>query len=252
MIACVFFARNAAMSFNRIVDRTYDKNNPRTKDRDLPSGRMKVSSAYIFLAANIVLFVTTTWFLNFLCFCLSPLALAIILSYSLTKRFTFLSHFVLGLGLSIAPTGAYIAATAHFGILPLLYSAAVLFWVSGFDIIYALSDISFDRQQGLYSIPARFGVKNSLIISIALHLIALGFIFIAGIMNHNGLLFWMGFGLFTLFLFYQHYIVKPSNLSRINFAFGTMNGISGLVLMLFFILDFYFLYGNEADFMNLY
>jgi len=241
MLLCVFFARNAAMSFNRIVDRNIDKKNPRTQNRDIPSGKIKVNSAIIFLIVNIILFITTTYFLNFLCFCLSPVALAVILGYSLTKRFTFLSHFVLGIGLSLAPIGAYLAVTAHFHFLPLLYSLAVIFWVSGFDIIYALHDTSFDKMQRLHSVPARFGIKKALVTSSVLHFCSLLFIVWAGIMNDNGMFFWIGTGIFSFFLFYQHYIVRPDDLSRIDMAFSTLNGFSGLILMIFFILDFYFL-----------
>lgn len=241
MLLCVFFARNAAMSFNRIADRHIDKKNPRTQNRDIPSGKIKVKYANAFLIANIIFFVATTYFLNLLCFILSPVALAIILGYSLTKRFTFLSHFVLGIGLSLAPIGAYLAVTAHFQILPLLYSLAVMFWVSGFDIIYALNDTSFDKKQGLHSVPARFGIKKSLVISGILHICTLLFIVGAGIMNHNGILFWIGTGIFAFFLFYQHYIVRPNDLSRINMAFSTLNGFSGLILMVFFLLDLFFI-----------
>lgn len=239
MLLCVFFARNAAMSFNRIADRHIDKKNPRTQHRDLPSGKMNTAYAYFFWAANIILFVATTYFLNLLCFLLSPLALLIILGYSYTKRFTWLSHFVLGLGLAMAPTGAYLALTAHFHYLPLLYSLAVLCWVSGFDIIYALSDMNFDKQHGLHSIPERFGLTSSLVISLLLHIVCLMVIIIAGIANHQGIFFWTGAGIFAFLLFYQHYIVKPNDLSRINFAFFTLNGISGLVLLFFFLLDFF-------------
>lgn len=240
ILLCVFFARNAAMSFNRIVDRHIDKKNPRTQTRDIPSGRIKVSYAYVFLLINIILFITATYFLNFLCFCLSPVALIVVLGYSLTKRFTYLSHFVLGVGLSLAPIGAYMALTARFDLLPGLYSLAVMFWVSGFDIIYALSDISFDKKQGLHSIPERFGISRSLAISFILHIFTMLIIISAGIVNNSGLLFWVGTAIFSILLFYQHFIVRPHDLSRINFAFFTLNGFSGLILSLFFVLDFYF------------
>lgn len=240
MLLCVFFARNAAMSFNRIIDRNIDKKNPRTQNRDIPSGKITMNYAYMFLAINIFLFIFTTYFLNFLCFCLSPLALVVVLGYSLTKRFTYLSHFVLGVSLSLAPIGAYLAVTAHFNYIPVLYSLAVMFWVSGFDIIYALSDMSFDKKHGLHSIPERCGISRSLIISIILHLFTMLFIVAAGIAEHNGLLFWVGAAIFSFLLFYQHFIVRPKDLSRINFAFFTLNGFSGLIFLLFFILDFYF------------
>ncbi len=239
MLLCVLFARNAAMSFNRIVDRHIDKKNPRTQNRDIPAGKIKISHAYIFLVVNIVLFITTTYFLNILCFCLSPVALAIVLGYSYTKRFTYLSHFILGVGLSIAPVGAYLAVTAHFHLLPVLYSIAVMFWVSGFDIIYSLNDRLFDKNEGLHSVPARFGIKKSLIISAVLHIFTVVLIMCAGILNQNGIWFWIGAVLFAFLLFYQHIIVKPGDLSRVNMAFATLNGLSGLVLGMFFILDFY-------------
>jgi len=239
MVLCMFFARNAAMSFNRIIDRHIDGKNPRTCDRDIPSGKIKVKQAYIFLFINILLFITTAFFLNFLCFILSPVALVVILGYSFTKRFTYLSHFVLGLGLSMAPIGAYMALTAQIDYLPLLYSGAVLFWVSGFDIIYSLSDISFDKKQGLHSIPEHFGINRALIISWILHMITLLLIIAAGVLCPNGILFWIGTLIFSVLLFYQHLIVSPGDLSRINRAFFTVNGFSGLVFLLFFMLDIF-------------
>lgn len=241
MLLCVFFARNAAMSFNRIADRHIDRENPRTQQRDLPTGKISLPYANFFLAVNIVLFIATTYFLNFLCFCLSPLALLVILGYSYTKRFTWLSHFVLGLGLAMAPTGAYLAVTAHFHYIPLLYSLAVLCWVSGFDIIYALSDINFDKKQGLHSIPERFGITASLVFSLLLHCVSMLVIIAAGIANHQGWYFWAGTAIFAALLFYQHYMVRPHDLSRVNFAFFTLNGLSGLILLLFFLLDFFLL-----------
>lgn len=240
IILAVFFARNSAMSFNRIIDRKYDKLNPRTQTRDIPSGNIPIKNAIIFLIINILAFIIIAYLINRLCLYLSPVALAVILGYSFTKRFTFLSHFVLGLSLSLAPIGAYLAVTANFQILPVLYSLAVLFWVSGFDIIYALHDTSFDKKQGLHSIPASFGIYKALVISIVLHFFTLILIISAGILNHNGLLFWIGVLIFSFFLFYQHLIVKPKDTSRINLAFFTMNGFSGLFFLLFFILDFYF------------
>ncbi len=240
LLLCVFFARNAAMSFNRIADRNFDKKNPRTSGRDIPSGKIKLEYAYVFLAVNIIFFCISTYFLNFLCFILSPIALIIILGYSFTKRFTFLSHFFLGLSLSIAPIGAYLAVTAHFQIIPLLYSFFVFFWVSGFDIIYALNDVQFDREHGLYSLPARMGIKKALTISELLHIASLMVIVIAGILNCNHTYFWIGTVIFAFFLFYQHYIVKYHDLSRLNQSFFTMNGLSGVIFMCFYILDFYF------------
>jgi len=239
ILLCVFFARNAAMSFNRIIDRNIDKLNPRTQSRDIPSGKMLLRNAVIFLVLNVLGFILSTYFINSLCFFLSPVALAVILGYSFTKRFTFLAHFILGLGLSLAPIGAYLAVTAHFDLLPILYSLTVLFWVGGFDIIYALGDINFDRKQKLHSIPQRFGITKSLIISATIHLFAFMFIITAGIFGNDGLLFWIGVVVFGILLFYQHIIVKPNDLKRINVAFFTFNGISSIILLIFFLLDYY-------------
>src|SRR6201994_2203209 len=165
MVLCMVFARNSAMAFNRYLDRDIDAKNPRTKVRDIPAGRISPASALTFTLINCTLFIITTWFINPLCFYLSPVALAVVLGYSATKRFTALCHLVLGLGLSLAPIGAYLAVTGVFHWLPILFSLAVIFWVSGFDIIYALQDIDFDQSQKLYSIPAWLGKEKALRVS---------------------------------------------------------------------------------------
>jgi 4-hydroxybenzoate polyprenyltransferase len=234
------FARNSAMSFNRIADKKYDQQNPRTQNRELPAGKVSLRNAVIFLSANIILFIFCTYFINPLCFYLSPVALAIIMIYSFTKRFTFLCHFVLGLGLSLAPIGAYLVVTGAFDILPLLLSFAVLFWVAGFDIIYALNDISFDREHNLKSIPAHFGIKTSLIISAVVHIVSMIFLIATGIIYSGGTFYWIGTGIFIFFMIYQHLIVKPNDLKRINIAFFTLNGFSSLIFLAFFLVDYYF------------
>ncbi len=239
IIACVFFARSSAMSFNRIIDRKYDSLNPRTQSRDIPSGKISLKNAYIFLCINIIGFIVATYFINPLCFFLSPIALVVVLGYSFTKRFTFFAHFVLGLGLSLAPIGAYLAVTAHFDFIPILYSLAVLFWVGGFDIIYALSDMNFDREHKLHSIPQHFGINKSLIISAIIHVFSFAFILTAGLLGTVGLFYWIGVLIFGSLLFYQHFIVRPKDLSRINLAFFTLNGISSVIFMVFFLLDYY-------------
>jgi 4-hydroxybenzoate polyprenyltransferase len=240
IILCMVFARNSAMSFNRIADKKYDEKNPRTQDREIPAGKVSVRNAIIFLSANIVLFVGCTYFINPLVFYLSPVALATIMVYSLTKRFTYLCHFVLGLGLSLAPIGAYLVVTGVFDVLPLMLSFAVLFWVAGFDIIYALNDIAFDQEHHLKSVPARFGIRNSLIISALVHVVSMVFIITAGMLYSGGIFFWIGAFVFGFFIIYQHVIVKPSDLSRINLAFFTLNGFSSLIFLIFFLLDYYF------------
>jgi 4-hydroxybenzoate polyprenyltransferase len=157
VILCMVFARNAAMAFNRYADRNFDKMNPRTFVREIPAGVISANAALFFVTINVVLFITTTWFINDLCFYLSPVAMLVILGYSLTKRFTALCHFVLGIGLSLAPIGAFLAVSGYFHIVPALFSLAILFWVGGFDIIYALQDDDFDKSQKLRSIPVILG-----------------------------------------------------------------------------------------------
>jgi 4-hydroxybenzoate polyprenyltransferase len=237
VIGCMIFARSAAMGFNRLADARYDALNPRTASREIPSGKITHRNAIFFVIAASVLFIITTAFINKLVLILSPLALAIILGYSYTKRFTPLCHLILGLGLSLAPTGAYIAVTGEFALLPVIYSAIVLTWVSGFDIIYALQDDDFDRDKGLYSIPAVLTRRKALVVSVILHLLSAGLVITAGIIAESGFLFWTGSVLFLLLLTYQHFIVKPNDLSRVTMAFGTTNGIAGLIFGLFVILD---------------
>lgn len=234
------FARNAAMAFNRYIDRDIDKINPRTAIREIPSGALKASYVLIFAIINAGLFITTTWFINELCFYLSPIALLVILGYSFTKRYTYLSHLILGLGLSFAPIGAYLAVTGKFDWLPLFFSFAVLFWVSGFDIIYALQDEDFDKSQNLRSIPVAIGQKNALMLSNMFHSITALFILYAGFYADFGLWYWIGSGIFIALLFYQHTLVKVNDLSKVNLAFFTTNGIASVIFASFVFLDLYF------------
>jgi 4-hydroxybenzoate polyprenyltransferase len=239
VLLCVFFARNAAMSFNRIIDRKYDSQNQRTAVREIPSGKISVRNALIFLITNILLFVGTTFLINTLCFYLSPVALLAILGYSYTKRFTYLCHYVLGIGLGLAPIGAYLAVTSHFDVLPLIYSFAVMGWVAGFDIVYALGDFDFDKKMKLRSIPARFGIKKAMALSVITHILSFGLFVLAACLQQGHLWLWLGVLAFGGFLIYQHLIVKSNDLSRLNLAFFTLNGISGLVYLAFFLLDNY-------------
>ena len=240
VIACMVFARSAAMAFNRVADHHFDSLNPRTAGRELPSGKISRKAAIIFVIASSLLFIVTTGFINRLTLFLSPVALIIILGYSYTKRFTPLCHLVLGLGLSLAPVGAYISVTGRFALLPVIYSFLVLTWVSGFDIIYALQDDTFDREKGLYSIPAVLNRNKALAVSVTLHLVSVLMVIIAGVIGGGGILFWTGAVVFLILLLYQHLIVHPDDLSRVNIAFGTTNGIAGLVFALFVILDLRF------------
>lgn len=239
VVLCMVFARSAAMAFNRYIDRSIDEQNARTAIREIPAGIVKPQSALIFVIANCVLFVATTYFINPLCFYLSPVALLVVLGYSLTKRFTALCHLILGLGLSLAPIGAYLAVTGKFDWLPLFFSFAVLFWVSGFDIIYALQDEDFDRSKNLKSIPVLLGKKGALMLSNILHLISAGFIIYAGIYAEFALWYWIGATIYVLLLFYQHTLVKPNDLSKVNIAFFTTNGIASVVFAVFVLIDLY-------------
>lgn len=240
VVLCMVFARNAAMGFNRLVDKNFDTLNPRTSNREIPAGVIGSRAAAFFVLINAILFVITTAFINNLTLYLSPVALLVILGYSLTKRFTALCHFILGLGLSLAPIGAYISVTGEFDILPLIFSFIVLTWSSGFDIIYALQDDEFDRSAGLHSIPSATGRKKALRISIVLHSLTFLLILTAGLIGKAGLLYWTGAALFSALLLYQHLIVKHDDLSRVNLAFGTTNGIASLVFALFTILGLFF------------
>ncbi|HMP91345.1 MAG TPA: UbiA-like polyprenyltransferase [Phnomibacter sp.] len=237
VLACMVTARSAAMAFNRYLDRHFDAQNPRTAIREIPAGLISANSALWFTIFNALAFVVAAWFINPLCFALSPVALFVILFYSYTKRFTPLCHLVLGLGLSLAPIGAYLAVTGSFHWLPLLFSAAVLCWVSGFDIIFALQDEAFDRQQGLHSLPAALGGAKALLISRLLHAISASCIAVAGLVGPFGWLYWVGAACFAGMLVYQHSIVKPNDLRRVNLAFMTANGIASVVFAAFVIAD---------------
>ncbi len=239
VILCMVFARNAAMAFNRYIDRAYDQMNPRTAIREIPSGIIKSKNAILFVVLNVVLFVVTTFFINPLCFYLSPVALLVILGYSYTKRFTALCHLVLGLGLSLAPIGAYLAVSGKFAILPIYFSFAVLFWVTGFDIIYALQDESFDKSQRLKSIPVFLGKNKALLLSVVLHFFSGTFVLIAGWYAHFSFFYWIGAFVFIGLLTYQHTLVKPNDLSKVNLAFFTTNGIASIVFAVFLLLSLY-------------
>ncbi|HUR65914.1 MAG TPA: UbiA-like polyprenyltransferase [Chitinophagaceae bacterium] len=239
IILCMVFARSSAMAFNRYLDRKYDEKNPRTAVREIPSGIITPKNALLFTIVCSLLFVVCSYFINRLCFFLSPVALAVVLGYSYTKRFTPLCHLILGLGLSLAPIGAYLAVTGHFSLLPVLFSLAVLFWVSGFDIIYALQDEEFDKENQLYSIPAWLGKAKGLKVSELLHLLSAAAIIYAGFYGNFGWLYWAGTAIFIGMLIYQHTLVKPNDLKRVNLAFMTANGIASVVFAIFVIADLF-------------
>ena len=238
VVLCMIFARSAAMAFNRYIDRDIDTNNPRTAQvREIPNGSIKANSALIFVIINSLLFISTTYLINSLCLALSPVALLVIIGYSYTKRFTALCHLVLGLGLALAPIGAYLAVSGNFDVVPLLFSAAVLFWVSGFDIIYSLQDQEFDKEQKLHSVPVLIGTKNALTLSKLLHFLTFTSLSIAGSFGDFSLFYWIGFGIFNILLIYQHILVKHNDLSKINLAFFTTNGIASVIFGIFVLID---------------
>lgn len=239
VVLCMVFARSAAMAFNRWLDARFDRLNPRTATREIPAGIISERQAMVFILICSIAFVACTWFINTLCFLLSPVALAVVLGYSFTKRFTALCHLVLGVGLALAPIGAYLAVTGEFAWLPLLFSFTVLCWVAGFDIIYALQDAEFDRSQHLNSIPARLGKAGALRVSEWLHLLSALFLGLAGYIGGLGLLYWIGLGFFALLLIYQHSLVKPNDLRRVNLAFFTTNGMASLVFGVLVVADLF-------------
>lgn len=240
VIICMITARSAAMAFNRYLDRHFDARNPRTAIREIPAGIISANGALWFTIINCIVFIAATWFINLLCFFLSPVALFVILFYSYTKRFTALCHLVLGLGLSLAPIGAYLAVVGQFALLPVLFSLVVLFWVSGFDIIFALQDEQFDRSHNLHSIPVALGIHKALRVSRLLHVLSFAMVLAAGWAGGFGILYWLGASVFGAMLVFQHSIVKPHDLSRVNIAFMTANGTASVVFAVFVIADLFF------------
>lgn len=238
IVVCMVGARSAAMAFNRIVDARFDKENPRTQGRALPSGLVDVKSYWIFLIASSGIFIFAAGKLNLLALYLSPLALIIVFFYSLTKRFTAYSHFWLGLAISIAPVGAWVAIREEISFVSLLLGAAVVFWLIGFDILYSCMDVEFDRGRGLKSIPQKFGVRNAMRIAFASH--GLMTLFLLGLLQfvgELGILYSAGVVIVAGLLIYEHSLVRPEDLSKINVAFFNMNGIISIGLMIIVIAD---------------
>ena len=235
VLVCMITARSAAMAFNRYLDRHFDQLNPRTAIREIPAGIIKAEKALGFVMVNAVIFIIATYFINTICFYLSPVALFVILFYSYTKRFTYLCHLVLGVGLSLAPIGAYLAVTGEFNILPLIFSFAIIFWVSGFDIIYSLQDADFDTAQSLYSMPSHWGGDKALRMARVFHFISGVFLWTAYFVGDFHWLYLIGLLLFNSMLIYQQSIVTPTDLSKVNLAFMTANGIASIVFSIFVI-----------------
>ena len=234
VLLAMVFARNTAMGFNRYADRRIDALNPRTRNREIPAGIITPRRALIFVIVNAALFLAVALWINRLAFFLAPAALLVLVGYSFTKRFTAWCHIVLGVALGIAPVGAYIAVTGEIAVFPVLLTGLVITWCGGFDVIYALQDVEFDRSHSLHSIPARFGVRGGILISILLHLISVYAVVVAGLYYGGGTLYWIGL------LIFQHLLVSPKNLSRIGLAFGTTNGIASVCYAAFTIADLCF------------
>jgi 4-hydroxybenzoate polyprenyltransferase len=240
VLMCMITARNAAMAFNRWLDQDIDAKNERTKMREIPSGQISSGGALAFVVLNCGLFLFCAFFINQLCFMLSPIALLVVLGYSYTKRFTFLCHFILGIGLGLAPIGAYLALTAQFDMIPLLYSFAVMCWVAGFDVIYALQDEEFDASNNLYSIPSSFGKGKAMWIARVLHVASLLLLLLPYFYLSVSVIYLVAWTLFALLIVRQHYLVETFGLEKINLAFFTMNGMASLLFGFMTIISFYF------------
>lgn len=237
IIIAMVGARSAAMGFNRWADHQFDAENPRTLQRALPLGLVTPAQVLLFVAASSALFIGAAYALNPLSFYLSPVALAIVFFYSYTKRFTFLSHAFLGLALSVAPIGAWIAVTGEINAPALILGAAVLFWLFGFDILYALQDIEFDSKTGLHSIPERFGVQRSLWMSRASHAVTILTLLLLPFFVPLGFFYLVGVLIALVLIAYEHSLVKVGDLSKLNIAFFNMNGYISVCVFLFTLLD---------------
>jgi len=238
IVVAMVGARSGAMGMNRIIDRKIDAENPRTSEREVASGKISVQSALLFSIVFFALLVLAAYMLNPLCLKLSPLAIAVVVFYSFTKRFTWAAHFVLGAALALAPLGAWIAirGTMDMAVIPLVL--AVAFWLPGFDVLYALQDEDFDRAHGLHSIPARFGTRKTLRLAFVLHGLTIAMLFITGFIFHMGAIYWVGMLAVTALFGYEHSLLKPDDLSRLDMAFFNMNGYISLAVFLATFLDF--------------
>lgn len=237
-------ARSGAMGINRIIDRNIDQANPRTRNRELPRGGIQVLEAALFTAVALAMFILAAYMLNPLCLKLSPIAIAVLFIYSYTKRFTWTTHFVLGLALSAAPLGAWIAVRGSFDLEILPIAVSVVFWLAGFDTLYALQDIEFDKSYGLYSIPKRFGVKRSLVLVRIFHIITFLMLVFSGILFRLGIFYWLGMIVVAGMFIYEHSLVKEDDLSRLDVAFFNMNGYISITVFIFTLLDYIFRHGS--------
>lgn len=239
IIVAMVGARTGAMSFNRLVDMHIDAKNPRTKDRPLPKGLISKEAVIFYIIISFLLFIFSAYMLNKLCFYLSPIAIIIFTGYSLTKRFTHYSHIVLGLALSGAPLGAWIAIKGEVDVSPIILSLAVLFWVAGFDILYALQDYEFDRKEGLHSIPVKFGIKKSILISRIFHILMVFLLIFIYYLASLSVIYLVGLAIISALLVYEHSLVKENDLSKLDIAFFNMNGYISVLFFIFTTIDVY-------------
>lgn len=239
IVVCIAAARTAAMAFNRLVDRDIDAKNPRTRDRELPSGALSVSQVRVLVLASCAVFVAAAARLGPLPLYLSPVALALALGYSYTKRFTALCHVILGLAVAFAPGGAWIALGAPLTAAPFLLVLGVASWVAGFDVLYSLQDRSFDQGERLHSIPVRLGVTGALIVSGLLHVVTVACLVAVGIVLGRGVSYMIGVGLVAVLLVIEHALVRPSDLSKLNKAFFDVNGYVSVAFFVFVAIDQY-------------
>jgi 4-hydroxybenzoate polyprenyltransferase len=237
IVVAMIGARSAAMSFNRLVDVHFDKLNPRTRGRALANGTLSMRFAIVFTVAMSALFVFSAWRLNPLCFYLSFPTLGVLFFYSYTKRFTSLSHLVLGFAIGLAPLAAWLAIRGEFAWAPIVLSASVMFWIAGFDVIYALQDTQFDRDAKLFSLPARLGIARSLQVSTLFHVLTVALLVATAMLTRSGPIAFAGIVVVAGILFWEHRIVKPDDLSRVNVAFFNLNGYVSILLLLTFATD---------------
>ncbi|GAK11228.1 4-hydroxybenzoate polyprenyltransferase [Geomicrobium sp. JCM 19039] len=231
-------ARSAAMSLNRVIDATIDKRNPRTSNRAIPAGDISFKEVGIFISVSFVLLFVAAFQLNMLAVYLLPLAVFFLVIYSYTKRFTWACHFILGMTIAIAPLGGWVGATGTISPVAVLLFIVVMFWTAGFDIIYATQDADYDRRNGLHSVPARFGIKRALIIARGSHIISVTALLTLSFISPLGWVFFVGAVICAGIMIYEHSLVSPNDLSKVNVAFFTMNGIISLLMLFFTIGDF--------------
>lgn len=231
-------ARSGAMGLNRLIDRKIDAANPRTAARELPRGVIGVGETVLFVVVSFGVMVIAAYMLNPLCLMLSPVAIAVLLLYSFTKRFTWASHFVLGLAISASPLGAWIAVKGTFDAQIMPLAAAVIFWLAGFDVLYALQDLEFDRSYGLYSIPRRFGIGKSLYLARAFHVVSYLLLVVNGLLFGLGAAYWTGMLIVAGLFLYEHSLVRENDLSRLDMAFFNMNGYISMTVFIFTLIGF--------------